>query len=563
VTRVALKALHPRIRSLVRRNRTNTSGALQGQLALQDSDYPRAYLMLFRHGRLVIEHLQTHPEYVFHKPVIAGLYRRQENVFVICERIKPYIKKEHDEWEARRRSWEVRRRQQNQQQQQQQRAYEQERPARLTPDPNTASRGFGVRMLSAADHQDLAVDLAREEMDRRAKRRAGDWEAFRYVPPNEEEFDLRQQMQAARRQLDGREIDADRERKLDWQRQTGREAQREHEREQERRRDSMAWRPSSGSTTQSVYDYPVILRPGQHSMEPTRATSTDKNGAAYPQLPPPHPPKEYAPRSLQAPLIPSKEPLTIRHVPAPDTLQRPSEPSPYSLPIRPPKESLPLRPPSPAASAPGTSLGPPSTPSRKDRVSFRPSAHLEDGSPLRPVFLPADLRSKFLAMAAENTRRGIEMCGMLCGSPVNNALFVSCLVIPDQTCTSDTCETQNEDTMLAYCMERDLMVIGWIHTHPTQSCFMSSRDLHTHSGYQVMMPESIAIVCAPRSTPSYGIFRLTKPPGLDHILSCERKETFHPHSMGNLYVEAEHPGGHVYETSKLKCEVHDLRENRF
>jgi STAM-binding protein len=105
-------------------------------------------------------------------------------------------------------------------------------------------------------------------------------------------------------------------------------------------------------------------------------------------------------------------------------------------------------------------------------------------------------------MAAENTRRGIEMCGMLCGSPVNNALFVSHLVIPDQTCTPDTCETQNEDTMLAYCMERDLMVIGWIHTHPTQSCFMSSRDLHTHSGYQVMMPESIAIVCAPRSTPS-------------------------------------------------------------
>lgn len=47
------------------------------------------------------------------------------------------------------------------------------------------------------------------------------------------------------------------------------------------------------------------------------------------------------------------------------------------------------------------------------------------------------------------------------------------------------------------------MVLGWIHTHPTQTCFMSSRDLHTHVGYQVMMPESIAIVCAPSKVPRY------------------------------------------------------------
>jgi hypothetical protein len=32
---------------------------------------------------------------------------------------------------------------------------------------------------------------------------------------------------------------------------------------------------------------------------------------------------------------------------------------------------------------------------------------------------------------------------------------------------------------------------------------MSSRDLHTHCGYQIMMPESIAIVCAPTKNPSW------------------------------------------------------------
>lgn len=46
-----------------------------------------------------------------------------------------------------------------------------------------------------------------------------------------------------------------------------------------------------------------------------------------------------------------------------------------------------------------------------------------------------------------------------------------------------------------------------IHTHPTQSCFMSSLDLHTHASYQVMLAEAVAIVCAPNHDPSFGIFR--------------------------------------------------------
>ena len=32
---------------------------------------------------------------------------------------------------------------------------------------------------------------------------------------------------------------------------------------------------------------------------------------------------------------------------------------------------------------------------------------------------------------------------------------------------------------------------------------MSSVDLHTHSGFQRMLPESFAVVCAPTSTPTY------------------------------------------------------------
>jgi STAM-binding protein len=55
--------------------------------------------------------------------------------------------------------------------------------------------------------------------------------------------------------------------------------------------------------------------------------------------------------------------------------------------------------------------------------------------------------------------------------------------------------------LFEYVDTEGLMVCGWIHTHPTQTCFLSSRDLHTSVGYQVMLPESVAIVCAPSKVP--------------------------------------------------------------
>ncbi|KAF2835848.1 hypothetical protein M501DRAFT_941132 [Patellaria atrata CBS 101060] len=190
--------------------------------------------------------------------------------------------------------------------------------------------------------------------------------------------------------------------------------------------------------------------------------------------------------------------------------------------------------------------------------AFKPSAYLENGTPLRTIFLPPTLRTTFLAVAAPNTRMNLETCGILCGTLISNALFVSKLVIPKQKSTSDTCETTDEEELFGYCDEHDLMVLGWIHTHPTQSCFMSSRDLHTHCGYQVMMPESIAIVCAPARNPAWGVFRLTDPPGMKTVLNCRQTGLFHPHGESNIYTDATRPG-HVCELKGLEFEVVDLR----
>ena len=230
------------------------------------------------------------------------------------------------------------------------------------------------------------------------------------------------------------------------------------------------------------YHYPSV----PHASAQERWSQSQQTPSALPA----RPPKEAIYRPTGTPAIPPPLP------PKPLTPTYPHSTSPYPPPV-PAKHDTSIPPiPSkaPLDAPPANDL---------DAFTFRPSAYLENGDPLRPVFLPSQLRSKFLACASSNTRLNLETCGMLVGILKSSALFITRLIIPEQTSTSDTCETLNEEEIFDYCDKEELLVVGWIHTHPTQTCFMSSRDLHTHVGYQVMMAESIAIVCAPTKQPRY------------------------------------------------------------
>ncbi|RVD80796.1 uncharacterized protein DFL_008687 [Arthrobotrys flagrans] len=232
--------------------------------------------------------------------------------------------------------------------------------------------------------------------------------------------------------------------------------------------------------------------------------------------------------------------------------------APMGPPPRPMKDRMP---PTPSVTTsfphrPGPTAESPEKPKRKH--TFECVAYTERGDPLRTIFIPKDLRSEFLAIADRNTRRNLETCGILAGFLRDNALFVNRLVIPQQESTSDTCNMTDEAALFDYIDREDLMVLGWIHTHPTQTCFMSSVDLHTHYGFQMMLPECIAIVCAPNHEPSYGVFRLTDPGGLKTIKNCTDKGLFHPHSSPDVYTDAIRPG-HVCEVDKLRFKIHDLR----
>ena len=208
---------------------------------------------------------------------------------------------------------------------------------------------------------------------------------------------------------------------------------------------------------------------------------------------------------------------------------------------------------------------------------------------LRRIILPSALVSIFSSAAAANTNiapRGIETCGLLLGreeAPSRN-LLVSHIFLPTQKGGENDCELlpSGEDALLRYCLENGLMTLGWIHTHPSQGCFMSAVDVHTHSSYQASLPEAIAIVVAPNDPHSppggrFAIFRLTdettpasvllRPQaredakvdanlaaprsiittgmyrtGLSIILSCKQRG-FHPHdetSEMTIYEESKH-----------------------
>lgn len=156
---------------------------------------------------------------------------------------------------------------------------------------------------------------------------------------------------------------------------------------------------------------------------------------------------------------------------------------------------------------------------------------------------------------------GIESCGILAGTlSAGDSIFrVTTLIIPKQEGTSDTVAALNEEEIYDAQASRELYPLGWIHTHPTQTCFLSSVDVHTQCGYQTMLDEAVAVVMAPGDARNKcGIFRLTTPGGLQLVQKCPQRG-FHPHPPTATGQEVYELCGHVFLNPRTKHEVLDLR----
>ncbi|XP_026404967.1 AMSH-like ubiquitin thioesterase 3 isoform X3 [Papaver somniferum] len=153
----------------------------------------------------------------------------------------------------------------------------------------------------------------------------------------------------------------------------------------------------------------------------------------------------------------------------------------------------------------------------------------------KDIHISARLMDDFMELASDNTKQDVETCGILGAFLKDNIFYVTTLIIPKQEATSSSvsslevpccgvclcnispfsevlkflstnqsieynkwqCQARNEEEIFAIQDEHSLFSLGWIHTHPSQTCFMSSIDLHTQFSYQVMLPEAIAVVMAP------------------------------------------------------------------
>ncbi|XP_041364183.1 STAM-binding protein-like [Gigantopelta aegis] len=176
------------------------------------------------------------------------------------------------------------------------------------------------------------------------------------------------------------------------------------------------------------------------------------------------------------------------------------------------------------------------------------------GSGLRQVTVPKDLISQFTAIAQPNTDKNVETLGILFGSLAQNAFHITDLFIPHQTGTPDSCDMEFEEDLIDYQDKLNLITLGWIHTHPTQTAFLSSVDLHSQFPYQKMLPEAIAIVYSPKFQET-GIFRLTSDRGLDTIGRCKEKG-FHYHAKEPPLFEN---CDHVTILENKKASVSDYR----
>ena len=86
----------------------------------------------------------------------------------------------------------------------------------------------------------------------------------------------------------------------------------------------------------------------------------------------------------------------------------------------------------------------------------------------------------------------------------------------------------NEEEIFEVQDSRALYPLGWIHTHPTQTCFLSSVDVHTHCGFQVaprphvlQHAEPWAHVRAPARSTRINPVAPPAPPSPPHVPSAD------------------------------------------
>lgn len=175
----------------------------------------------------------------------------------------------------------------------------------------------------------------------------------------------------------------------------------------------------------------------------------------------------------------------------------------------------------------------------------------------RTVVIPSRITTVFSYLSLFNNKKNIETVGYLAGKELNTSrLIITHVLLPKQQGYSDYFKVIDSNSLIDYLEENNLMTIGWIHSHPVETPYMSSSDMHYHCVFQSVLPEAIAIVYSPREMRSQ-VFNLTPNHGLKTINEC-RKKGLHTHSTQNPLIMDSH---HTVTDLVGELTVKDFRWN--
>lgn len=222
--------------------------------------------------------------------------------------------------------------------------------------------------------------------------------------------------------------------------------------------------------------------------------------------------------------------------------------------LPPPQPPQPVIPPKPHVpfNAISTPLPPDLDRSFSDTSDFR-----FDQGPLRSVLIPGAMIDQFIRIAQPNTSADKETCGLLMGKMTDRGWVASHLFIPPQTGSANNCDTYDEMKVFNAQIAFEVVTIGWIHTHPSQTNFLSSIDLHTQYLHQLMLPEAVAIVVAPTDVKKVAVYTIPVPEAMAYLSKCPISG-FHEHRTDiNLFRDASHAT--LVPGNSVPFEILDLR----
>jgi len=129
--------------------------------------------------------------------------------------------------------------------------------------------------------------------------------------------------------------------------------------------------------------------------------------------------------------------------------------------------------------------------------------------------MPSALMEYFIRFAAANTRKKNETLAYVAGfiqeEDKKEVLVAKALHLPLRDGTPDSCwQTSPMLEYFDFLCTNKLVQVGWIHTHPTQTNFLSSVDLHTQHKHVTLQgdPRGLAFVVSYKDKkPTWAAFR--------------------------------------------------------